>query len=112
MDCKICKILDELDNYETLYESMDYVVIVCPITDLPVLIFKEHNKWIAGERAYKTTIEFGNLAEHRFGTKHLTINKRQGDYYNHVVWIACPIGDVLQDKFKEFPGLLEQWEER
>ena len=109
MECKICNVLKNLDRYEIIYESLDYVVIVCPITNLPILVFKEHGKYISGDEVYKTRMEFGNLAEHRFGTRHLNINRRQGDYYNHVIWVACPIDDVLEKGFKEYPGFLEQW---
>jgi len=85
------------------------VIIACPITDLPILIFREHGKYVSGDLAYKTFMEFGNLAEDKFKTRHLNINKNQGDYYNHPVWIACPVGSILQKGFKEYPGFLEQW---
>lgn len=105
MSCKLCNILSYKEGHNIAYETDTYIVKICEDTNIPILILKKHEEFVGDDVSYKMMIEFGNFAEHHFGTNKLTINRRQSQHYKHLVWIACEI----DHKLETFPGFLEQW---
>lgn len=105
MSCKLCDIINNKDNYNIAYETDSYIVVMYDAINIPVLVLKEHKEFVDKDTEYRFLIEFGNFAEYHFGTKHITINRKQSYHYKHLVWIACPI----DHKLDTYAGFLEQW---
>ena len=105
MNCKLCDIISNKEKHNIAYETNSYIVKICDDTNIPILILKEHKEFVGEDEAYKMLIEFGNFSEYHFGTRKLTINRKQSSHYKHLIWIASQI----DHKLETYPGFLEQW---
>ena len=108
MDCKLCDIVANKHNYNISYETDSYIVVMYEELNIPVLILKEHKEFVDRDTEYKFLIEFGNFAEYHFGSKYVTINRKNSSKYKHLIWIACPV----DHKLDTYAGFLEQWDGR
>jgi hypothetical protein len=108
MSCKLCNIIENKHKHKIAYETDSYIVILYEAINLPVLILKKHEEFVSKDIEYSFLIEFGNFAEHHFGTKYITINRKQSAKFKHLVWVAC----TIDYKLDTYSGFLEQWEGR